>query len=107
MSAANRTAHLHIEDATATALLVIAEELAAAVPAAEVLAIAGSLPDALGHGPGSHPVALIHSDGAASRERACRGCGCTENEACWPPCWWIDADLCSACGTGTASPGAR
>jgi hypothetical protein len=30
-------------------------------------------------------------------ERACRVCGCTENNACDPPCSWAGADLCSAC----------
>lgn len=29
--------------------------------------------------------------------RACRVCGCTDDEACWPPCHWVDTDLCSAC----------
>ena len=38
-------------------------------------------------------------------ERACRMCGCTENNACWPPCWWIGADLCSACPAGTGLVG--
>jgi len=30
-------------------------------------------------------------------ERACRVCGCTQNNACDPPCSWAGADLCSAC----------
>lgn len=30
--------------------------------------------------------------------RSCRECGCTEHNACNPPCWWIEYDLCSACG---------
>lgn len=29
--------------------------------------------------------------------RRCRICGCTEDAACSPPCWWVEADLCSAC----------
>ena len=31
-------------------------------------------------------------------ERACRVCGCTQNNACDPPCSWAGPDLCSACG---------
>ena len=42
------------------------------------------------------PTVAVHLLGTG--ERACRVCGCTENNACWPPCWWISADLCSACG---------
>lgn len=39
------------------------------------------------------------------RARACRKCGCTERKACiefdskglgWP-CYWVSADVCSAC----------
>lgn len=30
-------------------------------------------------------------------ERACRVCGCTDTHACPGGCWWVDADLCSAC----------
>lgn len=30
-------------------------------------------------------------------ERTCRVCGCTEFNACQPPCWWVEDDLCSAC----------
>lgn len=29
--------------------------------------------------------------------RACRGCGCTDDNACWPPCFWVDQYWCSAC----------
>lgn len=29
--------------------------------------------------------------------RACRGCGCTEDEACEGGCSWVDPDLCSSC----------
>lgn len=37
-----------------------------------------------------------------SHLRRCRGCGCTENNACVDPrfdvpCSWIERDLCSAC----------
>jgi len=35
-------------------------------------------------------------------ERACRQCGCTENDACMHPsyqsnCCWVEHDLCSYC----------
>lgn len=29
--------------------------------------------------------------------RTCRGCGCTDDEGCWPPCFWVDQAWCSAC----------
>jgi hypothetical protein len=32
--------------------------------------------------------------------RTCRVCGCTDDNACVGldgPCYWIEADLCSAC----------
>jgi hypothetical protein len=28
---------------------------------------------------------------------ACRECGCTDDDACWPPCFWVEPDLCSRC----------
>lgn len=31
--------------------------------------------------------------------RACRKCGCTDRYACAAGCSWVDADLCSSCGT--------
>ena len=42
-------------------------------------------------------------------ERACRVCGCTEDDACADPntllgtCYWIEWDLCSACDARGAS----
>ena len=27
----------------------------------------------------------------------CRGCGCTDSEACPGGCYWIESDLCSSC----------
>ncbi len=27
----------------------------------------------------------------------CRGCGCTDDEACPEGCWWVEPDLCSSC----------
>jgi hypothetical protein len=29
--------------------------------------------------------------------RKCRVCGCTDARACPGGCWWVDAELCSAC----------
>lgn len=29
----------------------------------------------------------------------CRGCGCTNQYACEPPCWWIGPGYCSSCHT--------
>jgi protein gp37 len=36
---------------------------------------------------------FVPEDGA----RACRVCGCTENNACEGGCWWVEDDLCSSC----------
>ncbi|CAN5889278.1 hypothetical protein BH11PSE1_BH11PSE1_10510 [soil metagenome] len=30
-------------------------------------------------------------------EVACRMCGCTDSRACEGGCYWVEADLCSAC----------
>lgn len=38
---------------------------------------------------------------SVEEQRKCRKCGCTESRACLVegvPCWWIEDDLCSACG---------
>lgn len=29
--------------------------------------------------------------------RRCVGCGCTDDQACDPPCSWVEEDRCSAC----------
>ena len=42
--------------------------------------------------------------------RRCRECGCTDFNACRTdtgPCWWVEADLCSACATATPLPASR
>jgi hypothetical protein len=31
------------------------------------------------------------------RGGACRVCGCADDRACEQGCWWVEADLCSAC----------
>lgn len=33
----------------------------------------------------------------------CRVCGCTEIEACNPPCGWADGDLCTTCAEAVRS----
>ena len=38
--------------------------------------------------------ALVDADLAI---RQCRACGCTDDQACWPPCWWVEPDLCNSC----------
>lgn len=69
--------------------------------------------DPLGKKPGSargaHPVAGKgpNPDGrprppyndALAPPGTCRGCGCTDEDACPPGCWWVDAGhtLCSTC----------
>lgn len=38
--------------------------------------------------------------------RACRVCGCTQNNACviaGVPCHWVEPNLCSACAPGINS----
>ena len=40
--------------------------------------------------------------GTKGEENRCRSCGCTDDNACWDPkaghpCYWVEADLCSAC----------
>jgi hypothetical protein len=41
---------------------------------------------------------VFGEDPPAADVRRCRMCGCTDDDACHPPCSWIAADLCSACG---------
>lgn len=55
-------------------------------------------------------------EGHAEGTRTCRGCGCTEEDACVvdddldsscfvPPCHWVEPDLCSACADIEAERG--
>jgi hypothetical protein len=42
----------------------------------------------------------------AANRRACRVCGCTDEQGCPPDaagrsCWWVAWDLCSRCGSST------
>lgn len=34
------------------------------------------------------------------KARMCRVCGCTDQDGCPGGCWWVEADLCSACQGG-------
>ncbi len=36
-------------------------------------------------------------DAAATSERKCRVCGCTDAKACPGGCYWVEDDLCSTC----------
>jgi hypothetical protein len=44
--------------------------------------------------------ALAADEAAEQAVRRCRSCGCTDDDACLPPCWWVEDDLCSACHPG-------
>lgn len=37
-------------------------------------------------------------------ERTCRGCSCTDSQACKGGCWWVEADLCSRCAEQLYDP---
>jgi hypothetical protein len=38
--------------------------------------------------------------GTAEEVRACRVCGCTDEDGCEFGCWWVGPDLCSGCQNG-------
>src|ERR1043166_499507 len=41
-------------------------------------------------------IAFVNANRLAQvSQRACRVCGCTDNEGCLTGCFWIEADLCS------------
>jgi hypothetical protein len=42
---------------------------------------------------------LEADDMVIEREVACRGCGCTEENACAGGCSWVEPDLCSRCAS--------
>jgi hypothetical protein len=49
-------------------------------------------------------------DGIHDNEPTCRECGCSDSLACPDGCWWVEADLCSACAVELESlppPGAQ
>lgn len=62
--------------------------------ACEVLAAKAS--KILGAGIRPEQIREAFEQGAIKRP-ACRECGCTDDAACFPTCWWIEPDLCSAC----------
>lgn len=72
-----------------------------AVLAAGIQAIAS---DAIARGD-HHTAGMAHTIMAGDPltvpddEPRCRVCGCTENRACFPPCSWVEPDLCSACAS--------
>lgn len=43
------------------------------------------------------PEPLPAHNGNAMPVQKCRVCGCTDFNACPGGCWWVEADLCSAC----------
>lgn len=45
------------------------------------------------------PAVLVPDSGfpTPTKPPTCKTCGCTDNQACWPTCWWIEPDLCSSC----------
>lgn len=47
----------------------------------------------------------ILAEWCAEGEPACRVCGCTDDRACEGGCWWVEADLCSACVGKEATDG--
>lgn len=43
-------------------------------------------------------LAAEDDEGGQERQvRICNGCGCTDDYGCDGGCWWVAADLCSAC----------
>ena len=63
--------------------------------------------------PADEPTAAIHAQQitssprrsqsravSATAARSCRVCGCTDDHACTPACWWVGYELCSACADG-------
>jgi hypothetical protein len=52
---------------------------------------------------GVPPLHYLLGDATSSPGVECRGCGCTDWNACvvnGVPCHWVEADLCSACPRG-------
>ena len=49
--------------------------------------------------------AMVLDEVALEQAGACRRCGCSDRdcsecvERTGEPCWWVEADLCSACAT--------
>jgi len=47
-------------------------------------------------------MSVIRNKPGIRLEQRCRGCGCTENDACLNSCSWIEPDLCSTCDKAIA-----
>lgn len=65
------------------------------VPGADASRSCLSVPPPTGTDTISEPLTIVSP--TMSQPRRCRTCGCTDNNACYPPCWWVEAELCSAC----------
>jgi hypothetical protein len=52
---------------------------------------------------GRRPVRATDRRRAQLVPPACRACGCTNERACPGGCWWLEPDLCSRCGPGSAA----
>lgn len=45
---------------------------------------------------------------AIAAGNVCRGCGCSDFNACYPPCYWVEPNLCSTCaGDADERPNTR
>lgn len=49
--------------------------------------------------------AIALDQAQAASPAACRECGCTDTEACFPTCSWVEPNLCSACSDTPQSSG--
>lgn len=58
------------------------------------------------HGPLCEHPCCPDGDSDDEPVRTCQGCGCTDDYGCEVGCWWVAADLCSACGPRPV-PGAQ
>jgi hypothetical protein len=90
------TGYFYLEGVSADRVALARRLLGELVPAAPGTFIDHSLAVRAIAGAFVHGMAF---EAAARRGvRACRVCGCTETRACAPdPCFWVAADLCSAC----------
>lgn len=75
-----------------TALAAANPSLGVTVDPAALLATLATEPDLL-----TMPAGVWDGAAMVPAPRTCRVCGCTDDDACEGGCWWVDADLCSAC----------
>lgn len=47
-----------------------------------------------------HLLLAVYAEEPPETKRRCRVCGCTDDSACPPTCWWVADDLCSSCAPG-------